>query len=34
MGVLPDGKLRGYGTVLNLIFEWHEGRGNWIYPET
>ena len=26
MGVLPDGKLRGHGTVLNLIFEWGEGR--------
>ena len=31
---LPDGRLRGYSTVLNLILEWHEGQLNWIDPET
>ena len=32
--VLPDGKLRGYSTVLNLMLEWHDGQLNWIDPET
>ena len=32
--VLPDGSLRGYSTVLNLILEWREGQLNWIDPET
>ena len=31
---LPDGSLRGYSTVLNLILEWREGQLNWIDPET
>ena len=26
---LPDGRLRGYSTVLNLILEWHNGQLNW-----
>ena len=32
--VLPDGRLRGYSAVLNLILEWQDGRLNWIDPET
>jgi len=32
--ILPDGRLRGHSTVLNLILEWHEGQLNWIDPET
>ena len=31
---LPDGRIRGYSAVLNLILEWHEGKLNWIDPET
>ena len=34
IATLPDGRLRGYSTVLNLILEWHEGQLNWIDPET
>ena len=33
MGVLPNGSLRGYSTVLNPILEWREGQLNWIAPE-
>ena len=32
--VLPDGRLRGYSAVLNLILEWHDGQLNWIDPAT
>lgn len=32
--VLPEGKLRGYSTALNLILEWQEGQLHWIDPET
>ena len=32
--ILPDGRLRGYSTVLNLILEWHNGQLNWTDPET
>jgi hypothetical protein len=31
---LPDGRLRGYSAVLNLILEWHDGQLNWIDPTT
>ena len=31
---LPDGRLRGYSTVLNLTLEWHDGQLNWIDPAT
>ena len=31
---LPDGRLRGYSTTLNLILEWSDGRLNWIDPKT
>ena len=31
---LPDGRTRGYSAVLNLILEWHEGKLNWIDPQT
>ena len=31
---LPDGRLRGYSAVLNLILEWHNGQLNWIDPDT
>ena len=32
--VLPDGRLRGYSTVLNLRLEWHDGQLNFLNPET
>ena len=31
---LPDGRLRGYSPILNLILEWHDGNLNWIDPVT
>ena len=31
---LPDGALRGYSTVLDLILEWRDGQLNWIDPNT
>ena len=31
---LPDGRLRGYSIVLNLILEWHNGQLNWLDPNT
>ena len=31
---LPDNRLRGYSTVLNLTLEWHDGQLNWINPDT
>ncbi len=31
---LPDGALRGYSAVLDLILEWHDGQLNWIDPNT
>ena len=31
---LPDGRLKGYSVVLNLILEWHDGKLNWIDPAT
>ena len=31
---LPDGRLRGYSTALNLLLEWHDGQLYWIDPET
>ena len=31
---LPDGSLRGYSAVLDLILEWREGQLNWIDPAT
>ena len=34
INVLPDGRLRGYSTVLNLMLEWQNGKLNWIDPET
>ena len=34
INTLPDGRLRGYSTALNLILEWHNGQLNWIDPET
>ena len=32
--VLPDGRLRGYSQVLNLIIEWNNGQLEWIDPAT
>lgn len=32
--ILPDGRLRGYSTILNLILEWRDGQLNWIDPAT
>ena len=32
--ILPDGRLRGYSAVLDLILEWREGLLNWIDPQT
>ncbi len=34
IGVLPDGRLQGYSTVLDLMLEWHDGDLNWIDPAT
>ena len=31
---LPDGALRGYSAVLDLILEWRDGQLNWIDPNT
>ena len=31
---LPDNRLRGYSTVLNLTLQWHDGQLNWINPDT
>ena len=31
---LPDGSLREYSAVLDLILEWREGQLNWIDPTT
>ena len=31
---LPDGVLRGYSAVLDLILEWRDGQLNWIDPNT
>jgi hypothetical protein len=31
---LPDGRLRGYIQVLNLIIEWNNGQLEWIDPAT
>lgn len=30
----PDGRLRGYSAILNLILEWQNGKLHWIEPET
>ena len=30
----PEGKLRGYSHVLNLILEWQDGQLNWLDPDT
>ena len=32
--VLPDGRVRGYSAVLNLMLEWQEGQLRWLDPET
>ena len=32
--VLPDGRLRGFSAILNLILEWQDGELNLIDPQT